>query len=457
MPPEQFRRFGHELVDWMADYLEHHGDYPVLPPTRPGALQDRLPRSAPETGEPMETILRDFRELIVPGMTHWNHPRFLGYFAVSGSAPGILGEMLAATLNVNHMVWKTSPAATELEQVTLDWLRQWIGLPEGFFGIIYDTASTSTLHAVAAAREAMAPEARLEGAGGSLTLYCSEQAHSSVEKAAITVGIGHNRVRKIPVDEAFRMRADALERAIERDRADGLSPCCVVATVGATSTTAIDPTAAIAAVARRHGLWLHVDAAYAGMAAVAPEFRDVLAGAETADSLVVNPHKWLFTPIDLSAFYTRRPEILRRAFTLVPEYLQTEPDPRAVNLMDYGFQLGRRFRSLKLWFVMRSFGRDGVAGIIRSHVAMAREFASWVGADPRFELAAPVPLSVVCFRLKGPDEASRRLLDSINNSGLALLSPTTLDGRFVIRLAVGNLATTREDLARVWTYLSDNA
>jgi len=453
MPHEEFRRFGHELVDWMADYLAHVRDHPVLPKVHPGELTDRLPPSAPEEGEPMEAILRDFRELIVPGMTHWNHPRFLGYFAVSGSGPGILGEMLAATLNVNHMVWKTSPAATELEQVTLGWLRQWLGLPEEFFGVIYDTASTSTLHAVAAAREAIAPEARLQGGDGRLILYCSEQAHSSVDKAAITVGIGHENVRKIPTDAEFRMRPDLLEQAIAKDMAAGARPFCVVATVGTTSTTSIDPVPRIADVAARHGLWLHVDAAYAGMAAIVPEFRQVMAGVDRADSLVVNPHKWLFTPVDLSAFYTRRPEILRRAFTLVPEYLRTEPDPRALNLMDYGFQLGRRFRSLKLWFVMRQLGRQGAARIIASHIAMAREFVRWVEADARFEIAAPAPLSVVCFRLKGPDEPNQRLLEAINSSGLALLSSTTLEGRLVLRLAIGNIQTSLDDLRQVWDFL----
>ncbi len=457
MPPEEFRRLGHEVVDWIAAYLDHVRDYPVLPSVRPGELVDSLPSSAPDSGEPVETLLEDFRDQIVPRLTHWNHPRFLGYFATTASSPGILAEMLAAAVNVNHMLWKTSPAATELEQVTLSWLRQWLGLPEDFFGIIYDTASTSTLHALAAARESADPDARRRGVASRMTVYCSEQAHSSVDKAAITIGVGHENVRKIPVDAGFRMRPDDLETSIGNDRAAGARPFCVVATVGTTPTTSIDPVAEIARIARREGLWLHVDGAYGGLAAIAPEYQWVLDGAVEADSLVVNPHKWLFTPVDLSAFYTRRPEMLRRAFTLVPDYLETRPDPRAVNLMDYGFQLGRRFRSLKLWFVMRYFGRQGVARVIRNHMAMAREFECWVRGDPRFEIAAPVPLSVVCFRVRGANEINQRLLDRINASGVALLSHAVLDGRFVLRLAIGNMGTTRQDLAEVWRWIQDAA
>ena len=330
----------------MADYLASVERYPVLPRIKPGELVDALPPCGPEHGEAMSAILDDFRRQIVPAATHWNHPGFMAYFAISASGPGILGEMLSATLNMNGMLWKTSPAVVELEQVTLDWLRRWIGLAGPQFGIIFDTASTSSMHAIAAAREMVAPEVRSDGGGAGLVVYTSEQAHSSIEKGAIAIGIGQKNVRKIPVDAEYRMRPDELSAAIEHDRAAGLRPFCVAATVGTTSTTSIDPVEAIAPIAERHGLWLHVDAAYAGVAAIAPEFQYILRGCDHADSLVVNPHKWLFTPVDLSVLYTRRPEILRRAFSLVPEYLRTAEDTRAVNFMDYGVPLGHRFRSL---------------------------------------------------------------------------------------------------------------
>jgi aromatic-L-amino-acid decarboxylase len=454
---DDFRRAGHEVVDWIADYLENSRQYPVLPRMKPGDLIDCLPRSAPEHGEPLAKILEDFHKLILPAVTHWNHPRFMAYFAVSASGPGILGEMLAAAINANGMLWKTSPAGTELEVVTLDWLREWLGLPEQFFGIIYDTASVSTLHAIAAARERADPDAGEKGSSQNLILYTSEQAHSSVEKGAVALGIGRQNVRKIPVDSQFQMRPQALATAVEQDRKAGKKPFCVVATVGTTSTTSVDPVADLASMTQDYGLWLHIDAAYAGAAAILPEFRHILAGAERADSLVVNPHKWLFTPIDLSAFYTRRPDILKRAFSLVPEYLRTEEDSRAVNYMDYGVQLGRRLRALKLWFVLRYFGRKGISEIIRSHIHWAQHVATAIDADHRFERMAPTPFSVVCFRYRGTDEDNRRLLESINASGKAFLSHTVLDGRFVLRLAVGNLGTTQADVEDVWRLLKESA
>ena len=447
---EEFRQAAHQAVDWIAGYLANPRQYPVLAKIKPGELIDQLPRSAPERGEPFEAILADFEKVILPAVTHWNHPGFMAYFACTGSTPAILAEMLAAALNTNAILWKTSPAVTELEQVSLDWLRQWLGLPEGFFGIIYDTASVSSLHAIAAAREMADPDARQSGAPPNLTLYTSEQAHSSIEKGAIALGVGQRNVRKIPVDAEFRMRPDALLQAIQQDLAAGKKPFCIVATVGTTSTTSIDPVEKIAEVADEYGLWLHVDAAYAGAAAILPEFRHILAGAERAHSLVLNPHKWLFIPVDLSAFYTRQPDILRRAFSLVPEYLRAAEDPRALNYMDYGVPLGRRFRALKLWFVLRYFGREGISAALRSHIAWAQEFAAWVDADPRFERVAPAPLSVVCFRSKGSDGHNRRLLDKINASGKFFLSHTVLDGRFVLRLAIGNLGTTRDDVLAAW-------
>jgi aromatic-L-amino-acid decarboxylase len=457
MPPEEFRRYGHEVVDWIADFLAHPERFPVLPRIGPGVLTDSLPAAGPEQGEPMEAILADFRDRIAPAATQWNHPGFMAYFATTATGPGILGEMLTAALNTNGIVWKTSPAVTELEQVTLDWLRQWLGLAGPLFGIIFDTASTSTLHAIAAARQCADPETRARGGAPGMTLYTSEHAHSSVEKGAMALGIGQENVRKIPVDGEFRMRPDALEEAIRRDRDSGLKPFCVVATAGTTSTSSVDPTPQIADIAGRHGLWLHLDAAYAGTAAVAPEFRGVLDGAERADSLVVNPHKWMGVPIDLSALYTRRPDAFRAAFSLIPEFLRTAEHPRAVNLMDYGVPLGRRFRALKLWFVMRYYGREGIAARIRDHVAWARELAAEIAADPRFELPAPVPLSLVCFRLKSGDDANRALLDRVNASGEAFLSSTELHGRFVLRLAIGNHGTTREHVRRAWEIVKASA
>ena len=454
---EEFRRAGHQAVDWIADYLADPRGYPVLPDLKPGELIDRLPHTAPEEGQPLERILADFRELIVPATTHWNHPRFMAYFGSSGSAPGVLGEMLAATLNNNAMVWKSGPSSTELEQVTLGWLRQWMGLPEEFFGLIYDTASISSFHAIAAARELADPQSRKRGLRQDLTVYASEQAHSSIEKGTIALGIGQDNLRKIPVDAEFRLRPEALVEAIEQDLGAGKKPCCVVATVGTTSTTSIDPVAAVADIAQRYGLWFHIDAAYGGAAAILPEHRHILDGAGRADSLVMNPHKWLFTPSDLSAFYTRRPEVLRRAFALVPEYLRTAEDGRVVNLMDYGVQLGRRFRSLKLWFVMRHFGRSGIQRILRSHIEWAQELAQAIRADERFEVVAPTPLSVVCFRVRGSDERNRRLLDRVNASGQTFLSHTALEGRYVVRMAIGNLGTTRQDVEQVWQLVRDAA
>jgi aromatic-L-amino-acid decarboxylase len=358
--------------------------------------------------------------------------------------------MLAAALNVNGMLWQSCPPVTELEQVTLNWLRQWLGLSEPLFGVLHDTASTSTLHAIVAAREFVDPESRESGDASRLVLYCSEFAHSSVEKGAFTAGIGRRNVRKIAVDSKFRMRPDALAAAVEHDLRAGLKPCCVVATVGTTAVASIDPVGQCAAICQEHRMWLHVDAAYAGTAAVLEEMRHVLDGAERADSLVVNPHKWLLTPVDCSALYTRRPEVLRQAFSLIPSYLRTNQDDRVVNLMDYSFVLGRRFRALKLWFVMRYYGRNGIAAVIRRHIEDAREFLRWLEADERFEIVAPVLFSLVCFRLRADDTVNRQLVDDLNRTGVAFLAGTVLNGQFVIRLAVGHHRTTRDDLRMVW-------
>jgi aromatic-L-amino-acid decarboxylase len=454
---EDFRRAGQETVDWIAQYLNTVSDLPVLAKVKPGELMDSLPASAPEQGESFQAILRDFDQKVMPAVTQWNHPRFFAYFCCTGSTPAVLGEMLAAALNTNGLHWKTSPAVAELEQRTLDWLRQWMGLEEGWFGIVYDTASTSSMHAIACAREMVAPEARKNGNPPGLVLYTSEQAHSSIEKGAIAVGIGQNNVRRVPVDSEFRMRADALSAMIEQDKAAGKRPFCVVATAGTTSSTSIDPVPEIAEIAEKHGLWLHVDAAYAGTAAIVPEYQHVLAGVERAHSLVVNPHKWMLTPIDLSAFYTRRPDILRRAFSLTAEYLQPQGDPRAHDLMDYGVPLGHRFRALKLWYVMRYFGRERIAAVLRSHIEWAQRLAALVDADPLFERVAPTPLSVVCFRYKGSDEENKAIVEQVNATERVFWAHTVLNGRVALRLCIGNLATAWEDVEEAWNLIRQAA
>jgi aromatic-L-amino-acid decarboxylase len=457
MPVDEFRRAGHQVVDWIADYLHNMRDLPVLPNVEPGFLIDALPASAPESGEPIDGILADFERQIVPGMTHWNHPNFHGYFSVSASGPGILGEFLTSALNVNHMVWKSSPAATELEQVTTRWLAEWCGLGPEFFGEILDTASTSTMHAIAAAREMADPDARTKGGSRDLIVYTSEHAHSSIEKGAIAVGIGQDNVRKIGVDDAFRMRPDILAQAMAADRAAGKRPCCVVPTAGTTSTTSVDPISDVIGIAEQYGAWVHVDAAYGGVAAIVPEHRHILNGIERAHSMVVNPHKWLFCPIDLSVLYTSRPDILRRAFSLVPEYLRTNEDGRVVNLMDYGVPLGRRFRSLKLWFVMRYFGHQRVIETVRNHIQWTNELACEISRHPDFELAAPVPMALICFRMRGSDDANRKLMDAVNRTGHAFLSHTVLNGHFVLRLSISNIRVTKADVERTWQTIQSAA
>ena len=466
---EDLRRHGHSAVDWIADYLDGIEQRPVLPEVEPGALRNALPASPPRQPESMAQVLADVDRLIAPAITHWQSPGFMGYFGITGSVPGILGELLAAGFNVNAMLWRTAPAATELEQVAVDWLRQMLGLPGPLFGCINDTASSSTLYALAAAREAI-PGAHIRDRGlagrtdlGRLRYYASEEAHSSVEKAGIVLGTGREGLRRIPVDDAYRMDAGALARAIAEDRANGWLPFAVVATVGTTSTTSIDPVAAIDDVCQGEGLWLHVDAAYGGAAAAAPELRWVLDGCERADSLVVNPHKWLFTPIDCSVLYTRHQSVLRDAFSLVPEYLTSarDDDESVLNLMDYGTSLGRRFRALKLWMVLRAFGTDGIAARIREHVRLAQQLASSVDSTAGWELLAPAPLSVVCLRAhpNGVDDEgdlerlNARILDDVNRGGRYFLSHTKLHGRYAIRVAIGNLRTEERHVRGVWEEL----
>jgi aromatic-L-amino-acid decarboxylase len=464
---EEFRREGRRLVDWIAEYLADPERYPVLSPLRPGAVREAIPAQPPAAAETLARILDDVPSTVLPGVTHWNHPGFFAYFPSSAAAPGILGEMLAAALNVNGMLWKTSPAATEMEQAVLDWLRQMLGLPEGLFGVIQDTASASTLVALAAAREAVPGlDVRRRGLVGQarLRMYTSEEAHSSVEKAGIVLGIGQDGCRKVRADSVFRMDVGALAGAIAEDRAAGFTPFAVTATVGTTSTTSIDPVPEIAALCAREGLWLHVDAAYGGSAALDVDMRHVLAGVERADSLVVNPHKWMFVPLDLSVLFTRRPQVVRAAFSLLPDYLRTAEEGSVPNLMDYGVSLGRRFRALKLWMVLRAFGHQGMASRIREHVGLARLFEGWVGSDARFEKMAPAPFSVVCFRGRfaslppaAQDEANQRLMDAVNATGEAYMSHTRVRGRLTMRMAIANLRTRERHVRRAWELIQREA
>ena len=470
MDPDEFRRHARRLADWIAEYLSASERYPVLAQVTPGALRDALPDAAPEAGEPIETILDDFERLIVPALTHWNHPGFFAYFAISASAPGVLAEFLSAALNQQAMLWRTSPAATELEEVVLGWLRRLMGLPEDFEGVIYDTASIASLHGLAAAREWTVPAVREAGLAGrgdlpALRVYCSEHAHSSIDKAVILLGLGHRALRRIPADADYRMRVDALAAAIAEDRAAGRLPVAVVATIGTTSTTSVDPVPAIADVCAGERLWLHVDAAYAGAAALLPGFEWVLAACERADSLVVNPHKWLFTPFDLSAFYCRRMDVVRSAFSLTPEYLRTPEAGQVRNLMDTGIQLGRRFRALKLWMILRHFGAEGLRARLAEHIRLAALFAGWVDADPGFERLAPAPFSVVCFRAKPPGDWSEArlehlnaaIVEAVNATGEIFLSHTKLDGRYAIRMAIGHIHTEERHVRRAWELIRQHA
>src|SRR6202158_3992763 len=474
MGKEDFRRLGHELIDWIGDYFERIEDLPVLAQIEPGELKAQLPASPPEKGEPMQHILADVDRLIVPALTHWSHPSFFAYFATSTSAPGIFGELLAAAFDNKAMLWRTSPASTELEEVALDWLRQMMGLDAGLTGIIYDTASVSSMHAIAAAREGVEMRIREEGMSGRrdlplLRVYASEQAHSSIDKGIITLGLGQKSLRKVPTDSEFRMDPKALAEAIDEDKRNGILPFCVVATVGTTSTSSIDPVSAIVPICEKHTLWLHVDAAYAGSAAIIPELRHVLDGCERADSLVLNPHKWLFTPFDLSVLYCRHLDLLRRAFSLVPEYLRTPEQEMVRSGSDYGVQLGRRFRALKLWMIIRYFGHEGLAARIREHCRLAKLFASWIEESTDWELMAPVPFALVCFRACSPvddetvevrskklDALNEAIMHGVNATGKAFLSHTKLNDKLTLRLSIGNIRTTEKHVRQVWKLLNDH-
>lgn len=455
----------HKAADMVADYLEQVHEYPVLPRVKPGDVRASLPASPPQDGESVDALLADYKRLIEPNVTHWNHPGFFAYFAITGSGAGILGETLAAGLNVNHMLWKSGPAPTELEETVTDWLRQMMALPAAFQGHINDTASMSTLLAIAAARHrASGGAVRTRGLSGAppMTVYASDQVHSSIDKALMALGLGQENLRRVPVDEAFRLRPDVLEQMIAADRAAGRTPIAIVATGGTTSTTAVDPMRACAQIARREQLWLHADTAYAGAAAICPEYRALMDGLEMADSIVVNPHKWLMTPVDCSVLFLKEPGILRDAFTLTPEFLKST-ETGVTNLMDLGPQLGRRFRSLKLWFVIRSYGVEGLRAIIRAHCAMAREFAGWVEREPGFELCAPVPFSTVCFRATPPGSVDQqnafneRLLAEVNAAGPVFLVHTKLDGKIVLRLAIGNARTELAHVQQAWELIKQGA
>ncbi|MGQ0702584.1 MAG: pyridoxal phosphate-dependent decarboxylase family protein [Gemmatimonadales bacterium] len=482
LDPEAFRQHAHQVADWMADYLRDLATYRVQPEVRPGEIRAGISPNPPEQGVEFGAILADFERVILPGMTHWGHPGFYGYFPANTSPPSILAEMLTAALAAQCMSWSTSPAATELEQAMMDWLRQMLGLPEGFTGVIQDTASTATLVALITAREEVlgrsdgqAVRRSIDGRSGGqavgrsvdqLAVYTGEEANFSVAKAAKLAGFRPEHIRLIETDAEAAMWVPALEAAIGRDREAGLVPSAVVATVGTTGSTAIDPVPAIADICRREGCWLHVDAAFAGSAAILPEMRWIMAGVEQADSLVMNPHKWLLVNFDCSAYFVRDPAALLRAFSVSAEILRGTYDRTAVNFRDWGIQLGRRFRALKLWFVIRSYGVEGLRAMLREHIRLGKLFASWVAADPDFEVIGEPRLATVCFRLVrgersevrgGLDEGNQELLRRINASGKAFLSGTRLKGRYVLRLALGHLTTTEEHLRETWDLLKDLA
>jgi aromatic-L-amino-acid decarboxylase len=488
-PPAEFRKQLHELADWIADFHEHIEQLRVAPNHKPGAIREQLPRCAPEEGEPFEQILTDVDHIIIPGMVHWSHPMFLGYFGWTSTPPGILGEVLTAPLNVNAMTWRTCPAATELETVVLDWLRQWVGLSDEFEGVIYDTASVGIMHALAVAREEAAPATRKLGLTDRnlprLRIYTSDQAHSSAEKAAIALGLGEENVIRIAIDDQFRIDVNSLRRSIADDRQNGFQPMAVIATAGTTSTASIDPIRDIGNLCREAKIWLHIDAAYGGGFAMLPEYEWMRKGWELADSIVINPHKTVFVPLDFSALYVRDLARLRRVFSLVPEYLRGDTVEAEKNYMDYGIQLGRRFRALKAWVIWRSLGRAGVVARLREQIRLANLLADWIKKDDHFELSAQPSMGVVCFRFigrNGPpgrpsfsarpavapyqraganevelDQLNSDIVERINASGRAYLTQTKLRGRTVMRIGLGNVLTSEEHLHKGWTIIQETA
>ena len=453
---DEFRAAGHRIVDWIADYLQNIDQYPVLSRVQPGDIAKQFAGAASEGSKPYDALLGEFESKIVPGMTHWNHPSFFAYISVTGSQAGILGELLCSALNVNGMLWKTSPSATELEMLALRWLRDALGLPDNLFGIINDTASTNVFLALAAAREATGLDVRGQGLTGRnlppLRVYLSQHAHNSAEKAALALGLGQTNVVKIPVDDDHRIIPAALEELIARDRAAGMVPTAVVASVGATSAATVDPVRAIGEIAAREKLWYHVDAAYAGGAMLCPELRVHWDGVELADSVIVNPHKWLFTPIDCSVLYTRRPDMLRQTFSLVAEYLRTT-DTAEVNYMDYGLQLGRRFRALKLWMVLEHYGLERMRTVIREQIGYAQRLTAELLKRDDVELLAPQSFSIVVFRLRSGDDDTMALLERINASGKVFVSHTKLRDKYGIRVAIGNGATEWRHVEQILSFL----
>jgi aromatic-L-amino-acid/L-tryptophan decarboxylase len=468
-PPEIFRKQLHELADWVADFRENISDIRVAPNDKPGAIRAELPSQPPENAEAFQKILGDIDRLIIPGMVHWSHPMFLGYFGWTQTGPGILGEIATVPLNVNAMTWRTSPAATELETLVIDWLRQWMGLPEKFGGVVYDTASVGIMHALAVAREEAAPSTRKLGLTARnlprFRIYTSDQAHSSVEKAAIALGLGEENVQRVPSDADFRMDVAALRATIARDLASGsgqIRPLAAIATVGTTSTASVDLVPEIANICREHEMWLHVDGAYGGGFALLPEYKWITKGWSDADSIVINPHKTLFVPLDFSVLYVRDLERLRRVFTLVPEYLRGDTIEAEKNYMDYGIQLGRRFRALKAWVIWRSLGRAGMADRLREQMRLTDLLVDLIKADKRFEVAAPVVMPVVCFRYVAADEskidrANSAIVEQINASGRAYLTQTKLRGRTVMRIGFGNVLTTEGHLRDAWELIQKTA
>ncbi len=457
MDRDTFRQFGYQFVDWVAEYLEEVEKYPVMSQVKPGEIKAMLPSNPPAQPEPMENIFRDFKKIILPGITHWQHPSWFAYFPANNSPASVLGEILTAGIGVQCMIWQTSPAAEELEDLVLDWLRQMLGLPEGMDGVIQDTASTATLCALISAREKATDfQSNVRGFKENLVVYASDQTHSSVEKGVKIAGYGRDNLRLIPTDEAYALIPEKLEQAVIEDKKTGLKPACVVATLGTTSSTAVDPLSEIGKICRRHSLWLHVDAAFAGSAAILPEMKWMLEGAEHMDSFVFNPHKWLFTNFDCSAYFVKDPAALVKAFEIHPEYLKTGLDARVKNYRDWGIQLGRRFRALKLWFVIRSYGVEGLQAILREHIRLAQLFKSWVEEHPKFELMAPVPFSLVCFRLndgreeKALDALNMKLLENINATEKVFLTHTTLRGKYALRLAIGQRTTQERHVREAW-------
>ena len=472
MPADEFRKLGHQLVDWVAEYLDGIEKYPVLPDVAYGDIKKKLEEQPPAISDGLKNIIDDIDEKIIPGITHWNHPDFMAYFNSTSSGPGILADLLSSGFNANVMAWHTCPSATELEEMMIEWYRKIFDLPENFWGIVYDTASVSSFHAIGAAREYLSDlEIRKKGMAGRndlppLRIYASEHAHLSISKSAVALGLGIESLRKIPSDDKFRMIPAALRHAIEEEKKNGWLPCCVVATVGTTSTTSVDPVDEIGSICNEENIWLHVDAAYAGTAAILPEKRWMFKGIEKANSLVINPHKWMFTPFDFSLLFTKKPEVLKRAFSLSAEYFDTSKDV-AVNYMDYGIQQGRRFRALKPWFIMRYFGVEGLQNRIREHVRLAKLFSEWIESSDNFELVAPVNFGVVCFRAvpkNVKDDLSlreneinlfnERLINKINKTGKLFLSHTNLNGKFILRICISGLRTKEEHVKKAWELIN---